>query len=73
VKNFKTPQFVTHGELDFRVPIGEGLAMFTALQRRGIASKLLSFPDEGHWISKPLNSELFYKTVIDWLDNFLKR
>ena len=73
VKNFKTPQLVTHGELDFRVPIGEGLAMFTALQRRGIESKLLSFPDEGHWISKPQNSELFYKTVIDWLDNFLKR
>jgi dipeptidyl aminopeptidase/acylaminoacyl peptidase len=72
-KNFKTPQLVTHGELDFRVPIGEGLAMFTALQRRGIESKLLTFPDEGHWILKPQNSELFYKTVIDWLDRFLKR
>jgi dipeptidyl aminopeptidase/acylaminoacyl peptidase len=71
-KSFKTPQLVTHGELDFRVPIGEGLAMFTALQRRGIESKLLTFPDEGHWISKPLNSELFYKTVIDWLNKFLK-
>jgi dipeptidyl aminopeptidase/acylaminoacyl peptidase len=72
-KDFKTPQLVTHGELDFRVPIGEGLAMFTALQRRGIESKLLVFPDEGHWILKPQNSELFYKTVIDWLDRFLKR
>jgi dipeptidyl aminopeptidase/acylaminoacyl peptidase len=72
VKDFKTPQLVTHGELDFRVPIGEGLAMFTALQRRGIESKLLCFPDEGHWISKPQNSELFYGTVIDWLDKFLK-
>ena len=70
--NFKTPQLVTHGELDFRVPIGEGLAMFTALQRRGIESKLLTFPDEGHWILKPLNSELFYKTVIDWIDKHLK-
>ncbi|MBN1568497.1 MAG: S9 family peptidase [Acidobacteria bacterium] len=67
VMNFKTPQLVTHGELDFRVPIGEGLAMFTALQRRGIESKLLYYPDEGHWISKPQNAELFYKTVIDWL------
>jgi dipeptidyl aminopeptidase/acylaminoacyl peptidase len=71
-KNFKTPQLVTHGELDFRVPIGEGLAMFTALQRRGIESKLLYFPDEGHWISRPQNSELFYKTVLDWLGRFLK-
>ncbi|HTY63406.1 MAG TPA: S9 family peptidase [Acidobacteriota bacterium] len=71
-KNFKTPQLVTHGELDFRVPIGEGLAMFTALQRRGVESKLLVFPDEGHWVLKPQNSELFYKTVIDWLDKFLK-
>jgi dipeptidyl aminopeptidase/acylaminoacyl peptidase len=71
-KKFKTPQLITHGELDYRVPIGEGLAMFTALQRRGIESKLLYFPDEGHWISKPQNSELFYKTVIDWLNRFLK-
>jgi dipeptidyl aminopeptidase/acylaminoacyl peptidase len=71
-KNFKTPQLVTHGELDYRVPLGEGLAMFTALQRRGVESKLLVFPDEGHWIGKPQNSELFYKTVIDWLDRFLK-
>jgi dipeptidyl aminopeptidase/acylaminoacyl peptidase len=47
--------------------------MFTALQRRGLESKLLSFPDEGHWISKPQNSELYYTTVIGWLDKFLKR
>jgi dipeptidyl aminopeptidase/acylaminoacyl peptidase len=71
-KNFRTPQLVTHGELDYRVPVGEGLAMFTALQRRGIESKLLYFPDEGHWISKPRNSELFYKTVIDWLNRHTK-
>jgi dipeptidyl aminopeptidase/acylaminoacyl peptidase len=70
-KNFKTPELVTHGELDFRVPAAEGLAMFTALQRRGIESKLLYFPDEGHWILKPLNSELFYKTVMDWLKKFM--
>lgn len=72
VRNFKTPQLVTHGELDFRVPAGEGLGMFTALQRRGVASKLLYFPDEGHWILKPLHSELFYQTVIDWLNSHLK-
>jgi len=56
--------FSPDGELDFRVPIGEGLAMFTALQRRGVESKLLYFPDEGHWISRPQNSELFYKTAL---------
>ena len=72
VKNFKTPELVTHGEIDFRVPVAEGLAMFSALQRRGIESKLLYFPDEGHWILKPLNSELFYKTAIDWLNKFSK-
>ncbi len=71
VKNFKTPQLVTHGELDYRVPVSEGLAMFTALQRRGVESKLLSFPDEGHWVLKPLNAELFYRTVLDWLGRFL--
>jgi dipeptidyl aminopeptidase/acylaminoacyl peptidase len=72
VKNFRTPQLVTHGDLDFRVPVAEGLAMFTALQRRGVQSKLLHFPDEGHWILKPLNSDLFYRTVLDWLNQFLK-
>ncbi|MGB7622651.1 MAG: S9 family peptidase [Terriglobia bacterium] len=72
VKNFKTPELVSHGEIDFRVPVAEGLAMYTSLQRRGIESKLLYFPDEGHWILKPLNSELFYKTVIEWLNKFTK-
>jgi dipeptidyl aminopeptidase/acylaminoacyl peptidase len=71
-RNFKTPQLITHGELDFRVPVAEGLAMFTALQRRGIESKLLYFTDEGHWILKPLNAELFYRTVIDWLNKFTR-
>src|SRR5215212_4146733 len=56
VKNFATPTLVTHGELDFRVPIGQGMELFTALQRRGIPSKLLYFPDEGHWVLKPQNS-----------------
>jgi dipeptidyl aminopeptidase/acylaminoacyl peptidase len=71
-KNFKTPTLVVHGELDYRVPIGEGLQLFTTLQRRGVPSKLLYFPDEGHWISKPQNSELWYKTVLDWFDQWLK-
>jgi len=71
-KNFKTPTLVTHGELDYRVPIGEGLQLFTALQRRGVPSKLLYFPDEGHWVLKPQNSELWYRTVLDWFDRWLK-
>jgi dipeptidyl aminopeptidase/acylaminoacyl peptidase len=72
VKNFATPTLVSHGELDFRVPIGQGLELFTALQRRGIPSKLLYFPDEGHWVLKPQNSKLWYQTVGDWFDQWLK-
>ena len=71
VKNFATPTLVSHGELDFRVPYGEGLQLFTALQRRGVPSKLLFFPDEGHWVLKPQNSKLWYQTVGDWLDQWL--
>jgi Dipeptidyl aminopeptidases/acylaminoacyl-peptidases len=72
VKNFKTPTLVTHGELDFRVPINQGLELFTALQRRGVPSKMLYFPDEGHWVLKPQNSKLWYQTVGDWFDQYLK-
>jgi dipeptidyl aminopeptidase/acylaminoacyl peptidase len=71
-KNFKTPTLVVHGELDYRVPVGEGLQLFSTLQRRGVPSKLLYFPDEGHWVLKPQNSELWYKTVLDWFDQWLK-
>jgi dipeptidyl aminopeptidase/acylaminoacyl peptidase len=72
VKDFKTPLLVIHGELDYRVPVGEGLQLFTALQRQGVASKLLVYPDEGHWVLKPQNSELWYNTVLEWFDNHLK-
>jgi dipeptidyl aminopeptidase/acylaminoacyl peptidase len=72
VKNFKTPMLVTHGEIDFRVPVGEGLQLFTALQRRGVESKLIYFPDEGHWILKPQNSEFWYTNVLQWFDQHLK-
>jgi dipeptidyl aminopeptidase/acylaminoacyl peptidase len=71
-KNFKTPTLVTHGELDFRVPIGEGLQLFTTLQRLGVPSKMLYFPDEGHWINKPGNSALWYHTFIEWMDRWVK-
>ena len=72
VKNFKTPMLVTHGELDFRVPVSEGLQLFTALQRRGVESKLIYIPDEGHWILKPQNSEFWYTNVLQWFDKHLK-
>ena len=73
VKNWRTPMLVTHGEKDFRVPYSQGLATFTALQRRGIPSKLLVFPDENHWVLKPANSLLWHQTVLDWLDQYLKK
>ena len=63
---------IIHGELDFRVPIGEGMQLYTAVQRKGIDSKLLIFPDEGHWVLKPQNSQLWYHTVIGWVDKYLK-
>lgn len=72
VKNFKTPTLVIHGELDHRVPIEQGLAMFTALQRRGVPSRLLVFPDENHWVLKPANSVRWYREVIAWLDRWAK-
>ncbi|MDR3700126.1 MAG: S9 family peptidase [Candidatus Sulfopaludibacter sp.] len=73
VKDFHTPTLVVHGELDFRVPYEQGLELFTALQMQKVPSKLLVFPDEGHWVLKPQNSLLWYKTVIDWLDNWSKK
>jgi dipeptidyl aminopeptidase/acylaminoacyl peptidase len=70
--NFKTPNLIIHNERDFRIAYNDGLSLFTALQRKGIPSKLLTFPDEGHWVLKPLNSELWHKTVFEWLEGYLK-
>jgi len=70
--NFKTPELVIANEHDFRIPVTEGFSMFTALQRRGIPSLLLSFPDEGHFVLKPLNSEYWHQTVFGWLAKYLK-
>jgi len=72
VKNWKTPMLVVHSANDFRIPYAQGIATFTALQRRGIPSKLLYFPDESHWVLKPQNSILWHETVIGWLDQWLK-
>ena len=67
-EDFKTPTLVVHGEKDFRVPVDQGLQMFTALQRRGVPSKLLYFEDEDHFINKPRNSIIWWNTVLGWID-----
>ena len=68
VTKWKTPMLVIHGALDYRVPYSQGLATFTALQRQGIESRFVFFPDENHWILKPANSLLWHAEVIGWLD-----
>ena len=73
VKEFRTPTLVIHGELDYRVPYGQGLQLFTALQLQKVPSKLLLYPDEGHWVQKPQNSVLWYNTFIDWINNWTKK
>ena len=72
VKKFKTPCLVVHSLNDFRVPLEQGLQLFTSLQRMGVPSKLLYFPDEDHFISKPQNAELWWKTLHEWLATYLK-
>ncbi len=73
VKEFHTPTLVMDGELDFRVPYGQGLQLFTALQLQKVPSKLIVFPDEGHWVLKPQNSLFWYKNFIDWIDTWTKK
>jgi dipeptidyl aminopeptidase/acylaminoacyl peptidase len=72
VSKWRTPMLVIHGEQDFRVPDTQGISTFTALQRRGIKSRLLYFPDENHWVQKPQNSLQWYRAVLGWLDEHLK-
>ncbi len=71
VQNIQTPMLVVQGQLDFRIPDGQAFQLFTALQRRSIPSRLLYYPDEGHWVNKPQNSRLWYQTVLGWLDHYL--
>jgi dipeptidyl aminopeptidase/acylaminoacyl peptidase len=68
---FRTPNLIIHNELDYRVPVGQGLSLFTALQRQGVPSRLLYFPDEGHWVLKPQNSRLWHATIFEWLHRYL--
>ena len=69
---FKTPTLVVHGQSDYRLDVSEGFQLFTTLQRLKVPSKMLYFPDEGHWVLKPQNSRLWYKTVNDWVDQWCK-
>jgi dipeptidyl aminopeptidase/acylaminoacyl peptidase len=69
---YKTPTLVVAGERDYRVPYTQSLEFFSALQRQGVPSKLVVFPDEGHWVLKPLNSQFWYKTFIEWVDKYTK-
>jgi len=71
-KNFKTPTLVIHGQLDYRLDVSEGFQLFTTLQRLKVPSKMLYFPDEGHWVLKPQNSQLWWKTVNEWVDQWTK-
>ena len=69
--SFKTPTLVVHSQLDYRLDVSEGFQLFTTLQRQNIPSKMLYFPDEGHWVLKPQNSQLWYKTVNEWVDQWV--
>jgi len=73
VHRWQTPTLVIHGGRDFRVVDTQGLATFTALQRRGIPSQLLYFPDENHWVLKPANSIQWHETVLSWLDRWCRK
>ncbi len=72
VQNFKIPLLIIHGEKDFRVPVSQGLMLFTAYQRRGIKSKMLYFPNEDHFVKKPKNARFWWKSVLGWFKEHLK-
>ncbi len=71
LKKHKTPMLVIQNDLDFRCPIGQGHELFTALQRNGVPSRMVNFPDEGHWVLKPKNSEHWHKEVFAWLTKYV--
>jgi dipeptidyl aminopeptidase/acylaminoacyl peptidase len=73
VKNWKTPTLVIHGALDYRVVDTQGMSTFTALQRKGVPSRFLHFPDENHWVLKPQNSKLWHDEVLGWLDRWTRK
>ena len=69
--SYKTPMLITAGEKDFRVPYMQSVELFASLQRQAVPSKLVVFPDEGHWILKPRDARLWYTTFLDWLARYL--
>jgi dipeptidyl aminopeptidase/acylaminoacyl peptidase len=68
---FKTPMLIIHNDLDFRVPVSEGIQLFTTLQRQGIPSRFINFPDEGHWVLRPRNGEYWHREVFAWLKKYV--
>jgi len=70
--NFKTPTLIIHGQLDLRVPVNHGIELFNTLQSKGVRSKLVYFPDENHWVLKPQNSLFWYRTVRDWIAQYVE-
>ena len=70
-QNFKTPMLIIHNDLDFRVPVAEGFQLFTTLQRLGVPTKMINFPDEGHWVLKPANSKYWHEEVFAWLKKYV--
>jgi dipeptidyl aminopeptidase/acylaminoacyl peptidase len=68
---FRTPTLVIHGQLDFRVPVTQGMQLFTALQRQGVPSEFLYYPDEGHWIQSPANAFQWWHSIERWLERWL--
>ena len=69
VENFKTPLLVIHGAYDFRVPYSQAMELFTSLQRVGVESKFLYFPDETHFVTKPQNAKLWWNTIFEWFEH----
>ncbi len=72
VEHWKTPMLIVHSQLDYRVDLSEGYQAFTAAKRMGVPAKFLSFPDEGHWVLRPRNRRMWWGTVLDWLEGYLK-
>jgi dipeptidyl aminopeptidase/acylaminoacyl peptidase len=72
IENAKTPTLVIHSQKDYRLDVSQGFELFTALQRLGVPSKMLYFPDEGHFVLKPQNSELWNEVVSDWCDRWTR-
>jgi dipeptidyl aminopeptidase/acylaminoacyl peptidase len=72
IENAKTPTLIIHSQRDYRLDVSQGFELYTALERRGVPARFLYFPDEGHWVLKPQNSQLWYETVDDWCDRWTK-